>query len=71
MAHRAEGFAIGPPLVLLGGTIQVTASSATPFTKLAVVIPELEDYWELTLPQATTSAAVGSDGFCRGSRPCL
>ena len=47
-----------PPLVLLGGTIQVTASSASAFTKLAIVIPELEDYWELTLPQATTSAQV-------------
>jgi hypothetical protein len=44
-----------PALVLLGGTIQVTASSATPFTKIAVVIPDLDDYWELTLPAATTS----------------
>ena len=44
-----------PALVLLGGTIQVTATSATPFTKVAVVIPELDDHWELTLPAATTS----------------
>ena len=43
-----------PALVLLGGTIQVTATSATPFTKVAVVIPELDDHWELTLPAATT-----------------
>lgn len=44
-----------PALVLLGGTIQVTASSATPFNKVAVVIPDLDDYWELTLPATTTS----------------
>ena len=47
-----------PALVLLGGTIQVTVSSATPFTKLAVVIPDLDDYWELTLPAATTSTPI-------------
>ena len=47
-----------PALILLGGTIQVTASSATAFTKLAVVIPDLDDHWELTLPAATTSAQI-------------
>ena len=47
-----------PALILLGGTIQVTASSATPFTKIAVVIPDLDDFWELTLPAATTSAQI-------------
>ena len=36
-------------------TLSVTATSATPFTKVAVVIPELDDHWELTLPAATTS----------------
>ncbi|MDA1081569.1 MAG: hypothetical protein O2973_07805 [Gemmatimonadetes bacterium] len=47
-----------PELILLGGTIQVTASSATPFTKVAVAIPGLDDFWELTLPGATTSAEI-------------
>ncbi len=47
-----------PALVLLGGTIEVTATSATPFDKVAVVIPDLEDYWELTLPAATTSQQI-------------
>lgn len=47
-----------PALVLLGGTVQVTASSATPFTKVAVAIPDLEDHWELTLPAPVTSADI-------------
>lgn len=47
-----------PALVLLGGTVQVTATSATPFTKLAVAIPDVDDHWELTLPAATTSAQI-------------
>lgn len=47
-----------PALILLGGTIQVTAASATPFTKIAVVIPDLDDFWELTLPAPTTSAQI-------------
>jgi len=47
-----------PELILLGGTIQVTASSATPFTRIAVAIPDLDDYWELTLPAATTSQQI-------------
>ncbi len=44
-----------PQLVLRGGAIDVTASSTKPFSKIAVVVPELDDYWELTLPAATTS----------------
>lgn len=44
-----------PALVLLGGTIQLTATSSQPFTKVAVIIPGVNDYWELTLPSATTS----------------
>ncbi|MCC7195472.1 MAG: hypothetical protein IT356_07960 [Gemmatimonadaceae bacterium] len=47
-----------PALILLGGTIQVTASSATPFDKIAVVIPDLDDYWELRLPAAVTSQQI-------------
>lgn len=47
-----------PALILLGGTIQVTASSATEFDKLAVFIPDLEDYWELKLPAAVTSVQI-------------
>jgi hypothetical protein len=47
-----------PELVLLGGTIQVTASSATPFDKVAVVIPDLEDYWELVLPSPVLSQQI-------------
>jgi hypothetical protein len=44
-----------PELVLLGGTIQVTATAGTPFSTLAIVVPDVEDYWELTLPAATSS----------------
>lgn len=47
-----------PELILLGGTIQVTASSATTFDKLAVFIPDLEDYWELKLPAAVNSVQI-------------
>jgi hypothetical protein len=47
-----------PALVLLGGTIQVTAASPTPFTKVNVNVPGVADYWELTLPAATTSIQV-------------
>lgn len=47
-----------PALVLLGGTIQVTASAALPFTKVVVAVPDVQDYWELTLAAATTSVQV-------------
>lgn len=45
-----------PDVVLLGGTIQVTATATTPFTKVVVSVPGVSEYWELTLPAATTSA---------------
>ena len=48
-------FAPVPVLALLGGTIQVTASSGTAFTKVIVTVAGVSDYWELTLPAATTS----------------
>ncbi len=44
-----------PDIVLLGGTIQVFATSTQPFTKVAVVIPGVNDYWELTLPTPTNN----------------
>jgi len=44
--------------VLLGGTVQVKATSAAAFNKLNVVVPGLEDYWELTLPAPTTSVDI-------------
>lgn len=44
-----------PALVLLGGTIQVPASSATAFTKVIVAVPGVSDYWELTLAVPATS----------------
>jgi hypothetical protein len=47
-----------PALILLGGTIQVTASAATPFTTVLVAVPGVTDYWELTLPAATTQVQV-------------
>ena len=47
-----------PSLILLGGTIQVQASSATPFTKVAVAVPDVDDHWELTLPAAVTSVQI-------------
>jgi hypothetical protein len=45
-----------PALVLLGGTIELLATSPTPFTKVIVTVPGVTDYWELTLPASTTSA---------------
>ena len=47
-----------PALILLGGTIQVTASAATPFSTILVAVPGVTDYWELTLPAATTQVQV-------------
>lgn len=47
-----------PALILLGGTIQVTVTAPTPFTKLAVVVPGVNDYWELTLAAPATSVQV-------------
>ena len=47
-----------PALVLLGGTIQVTVTAPTPFSRLAVVVPGVSDYWELTLTAPTTSVQV-------------
>ena len=47
-----------PALVLLGGTVQVTASATTPFTTVAVLVPGVDDYWDLTLTGATTSVQV-------------
>jgi len=44
-----------PDIVLLGGTIQVFATSDQPFTKVAVTIPNVNDYWELTLPTPTNN----------------
>ena len=47
-----------PALILLGGTIQVTVTSATPFNKVAIIVPGVTDYWELTLPGTTLSLQV-------------
>ena len=47
-----------PALILLGGTVQVTASAATPFSKLAVVIPDVDDHWELDLGFSTNSVNI-------------
>lgn len=47
-----------PALVLLGGSIEVTATANSPFNKIAVVIPDLEDYWELTLPAQADSQKI-------------
>jgi hypothetical protein len=47
-----------PSLILLGGTIQVNASAATPFTTILVAVPGVTDYLELTLPVATTQVQV-------------
>ncbi|MBI1809205.1 MAG: hypothetical protein HYR75_04845 [Gemmatimonadetes bacterium] len=44
-----------PDLIGLGGTIQVFATSPLPFTKVAVTIPGVNDYWELTLPSPTNN----------------
>jgi hypothetical protein len=43
-----------PALVLLGGTVQVRASSVTPFSKLAVVVPGVDDHWELEIGSLVT-----------------
>lgn len=47
-----------PQQVLLGGTVQTTLTSATPFSRVIFSVPGNSDYWELTLPAATTSATV-------------
>ncbi len=47
-----------PQLVLLGGTIQLTATSTSLFSNVAVVVPGQSDYWLLTLPAPTTSAQI-------------
>jgi hypothetical protein len=44
-----------PEQILLGGTIQVTASASTPFSTVVVAVPGVSDYWELTLAAPTTS----------------
>ena len=44
-----------PALVLLGGTIQIPVVSTTPFTKIAVNVPGVVGYWEITLSAPTTS----------------
>ena len=44
-----------PALVLLGGTIQIPVVSTQPFTKVAVNVPGVVGYWEITLPAPTTS----------------
>ena len=44
-----------PALVLLGGTIQIPVVSTEPFTKVAVNVPGVVGYWEITLPAPTTS----------------
>jgi hypothetical protein len=47
-----------PSLILLGGTIQVLATATTPFSKIAIVVPGVNDFWELTLLAPTTSVQV-------------
>jgi hypothetical protein len=47
-----------PALVLLGGTVQIKATSPTPFSKLAVVVPGVDDYWELEIGASVTSVDI-------------
>jgi hypothetical protein len=47
-----------PSIALLGGTIQLLATAVTPFTTVAVIVPGVTDYWELTLPGSTTSVSL-------------
>jgi hypothetical protein len=44
-----------PALILLGGTIEVQATASTAFKQVVVMVPGVDDYWELTLSAATTS----------------
>jgi hypothetical protein len=44
-----------PEQILLGGTIQVTASASAVFNTVVVAVPGVNDYWELTLTAPTTS----------------
>jgi hypothetical protein len=43
---------------LEGGTTEVTATSATPFTRIAVTVPGSGSYWDVTLARPTTVATI-------------
>lgn len=47
-----------PTIVLLGGTAEVPVTAPTAFSKVIVAVPEVDDYWELTLPAAVTAQSI-------------
>lgn len=47
-----------PNIVLLGGTSEVLVTAPSAFSKIIVAVPEVDDYWELTLPAAATSQSI-------------
>jgi hypothetical protein len=47
-----------PPLVLKGGTSQVTFTSSAPFSRLVFSVEGFEGYFDLALPEPATSATV-------------
>jgi hypothetical protein len=47
-----------PSLVLKGGTSEVTFNSATPFSRVVLSVADVPGYFDLTLPEPTTSATV-------------
>jgi hypothetical protein len=46
------------PTALEGGTTELTATSATPFTRVAVTVPGSGSYWDVTLARPTTVATI-------------
>jgi len=46
------------PTALEGGTTDVTATSATPFTRISVTVPGSGSYWDVTLTRPTTVATI-------------
>lgn len=46
------------PTALEGGTTELTATSATPFSRVAVTVPGSGSYWDVTLARPTTVATI-------------
>lgn len=46
------------PTALEGGTTELTATSATPFTRVSVTVPGTGSYWDVTLARPTTVATI-------------
>ncbi len=56
--HAPALHAVLAPTALEGGTTEVTATAATPFTRVAVSVPGSGSYWDVTLARPTTVATI-------------